>query len=166
MGIYHHHVLAAIYVFVTMACSEHLVKSDQLGEQRIRECHGRNEDCSAEGQKGGKDNILLRLPRIEGVKVGHTQEMELTKGSKHTVRTLSLKPPVFEIPNFFTDEECEMIIDLALEKGMSESPPSQDTDKSADKDPWEEKIKAWDRNKNGFIDKTEIKARFQYLALG
>lgn len=62
-----------------------------------------------------------------------------------------------EIPNFFTDEECEMIIDLALEKGMSESPPSQDTDKSADKDPWEEKIKAWDRNKNGFIDKTDVR---------
>ncbi|KAJ7383007.1 hypothetical protein OS493_031177 [Desmophyllum pertusum] len=42
--------------------------------------------------------------------------MELSKGTTHTVRTLSVQPPVFEIPNFFTDEECEMIIDLALEK--------------------------------------------------
>ena len=62
-----------------------------------------------------------------------------------------------EIPNFFTDEECEMIIDLALEKGMSESPLTQDTDKSADEDPWEVKIKVWDRNKDGFIDKTEVR---------
>lgn len=62
-----------------------------------------------------------------------------------------------EIPNFFTDEECEMIIELALEKGMSESPLSQYSDKSADEDPWEEKIKAWDRNKNEFIDKTEVR---------
>ena len=62
-----------------------------------------------------------------------------------------------EIPNFFTDEECEMIIDLALEKGMSENPLTQDTDKSADGDPWEDKIKAWDKNKDGFIDKTEVR---------
>ena len=62
-----------------------------------------------------------------------------------------------EIPNFFTDEECEMIIDLALEKGMSESPLTQDTDNSADEDPWQDKIKALDRNKDGFIDKTEVR---------
>lgn len=69
MGIYLHHVLATIYVFVTMACSEHIVKSDQLEKQRIRECHGKSEDCSAGRQKGGKHNDLLRLPRITGVKV-------------------------------------------------------------------------------------------------
>ena len=62
-----------------------------------------------------------------------------------------------EIPNFFTDEECEMIIDLALEKGMSESPLTQDTGKSVDEDPWKDKIKAWDKNKDGFIDKTEVR---------
>lgn len=64
---------------------------------------------------------------------------------------------ISEIPKFFTDEECEMIIDLALEKGMSESPLTQDTDKSTDENPWEDKIKAWDRNKDGFIDKTEVR---------
>ena len=73
MGIYLHHVLATIYVFVTMACSEYLVKSDQLGKQRIRECHGKNEDCSTGRQKGGKHNVLLRLPRTEGVKVNNSR---------------------------------------------------------------------------------------------
>lgn len=64
---------------------------------------------------------------------------------------------ITEIPKFFTDEECEMIIDLALEKGMSKSPLTQDTDKSTDENPWEDKIKALDRNKDGFIDKTEVR---------
>ena len=68
-----------------------------------------------------------------------------------------------EIPKFFTDEECEMIIDLALEKGMSESPLTQDADKSADEDPWEDKIKAWDRNKDGFIDTTEVSTRENHI---
>ena len=61
-----------------------------------------------------------------------------------------------EIPKFFTDEECEMIIDLALEKGMSESPLVLETDQSANEDTWKDKIKAWDRNKDGFIDTTEV----------
>lgn len=56
-------------MFVTMACSEQIVKPDQLGKQRIGECHGKNDDCSAGRQKGGKHNDMLRLPRIEGVKV-------------------------------------------------------------------------------------------------
>jgi len=50
-----------------------------------------------------------------------------------------------------------MIIDLALEKGMRESPLTQDTDKSADEDPWEEKIKALDKNEDGFIHKKEVR---------
>lgn len=52
-----------------MACSEQIVKPDQLGKQRIGEFHGKNDDCSAGRQKGGKHNDMLRLPRIEGVKV-------------------------------------------------------------------------------------------------
>ena len=57
-----------------------------------------------------------------------------------------------------------MIIDLALEKGMRESPLTQDTDKSADEDPWEEKIKALDKNEDGFIHKTEV--RIEKKAIG
>ncbi|KAL9950837.1 hypothetical protein ACROYT_G043402 [Oculina patagonica] len=155
MGIYLRHVLATIYVFVNITCRGHMVNCDHLEKQRISECRDKTGDCLAQRQDGERNNIQLRLPRLEGVKVGHTQEMELTKGSKHIVRTLSLKPPVFEIPNFFTDEECEMIIDLALEKGMRESPLTQDTDKNVDEDSWKDKLKDWDKNEDGFIDKTE-----------
>ena len=61
---------------------------------------------------------------------------------------------ITEIPNFFTDDECEMIIDLAMEKGMRESPLTQDT---VDEDSWEDKLKAWDKNEDGFIDKMEVR---------
>ena len=64
---------------------------------------------------------------------------------------------ITEIPNFFTDEECEMIIDLALEKGMRESPQTQHIDNGDDKDSMEDTLKAWDKNDDGFIDKTEVR---------
>lgn len=62
-----------------------------------------------------------------------------------------------EITNFFTDEECEMIIDLAQEKGMSETPLTQDNDQSDNTDSIEDKFKAWDKNEDKFIDKTEVR---------
>lgn len=68
-----------------------------------------------------------------------------------------LQSPFTEIPNFFTDEECEMIIDLAQEKGMSETPLTQDNDQSDNTDSIEDKCKAWDKNEDKFIDKTEVR---------
>ena len=65
-----------------------------------------------------------------------------------------------EIPNFFTDEECEMIIELAQEKGLKESPLSQDTGQTIDKDSVEDLLKEWDKNNDGFVDKTEVRQIF------
>ena len=50
-----------------------------------------------------------------------------------------------------------MIIDLALEKGLSESPLTQDTDKKFVEDSLKDELKAWDKNEDGFIDKTEVR---------
>eukprot|EP00075_Anas_platyrhynchos_P034596 XP_027323849.1 transmembrane prolyl 4-hydroxylase isoform X2 [Anas platyrhynchos] len=61
------------------------------------------------------------LPRLEGIKVGHTQRVELVPGRAHAVRTLSLKPLLFEIPDFLTEEECKLIIHLAQLKGLQKS---------------------------------------------
>lgn len=71
MGIYLRHVLVAIYVFITVTRSDHEVNSDHLDldKQRISECHDGNEDCLAARRNGETDDILLRLPRIDGVKV-------------------------------------------------------------------------------------------------
>ena len=49
-----------------------------------------------------------------------------------------------------------MIIDLALEKGMKETPLMEDPDKSDTDDSIEDKFKTWDQNEDEFIDKTEV----------
>ena len=63
---------------------------------------------------------------------------------------------LIEIPNFFTDEECEMIVELAQEKGLKENPLTQDNDNVIDKDSVEDKLKDWDKNGDGFVDKAEV----------
>ncbi|XP_063797205.1 transmembrane prolyl 4-hydroxylase isoform X2 [Pseudophryne corroboree] len=61
------------------------------------------------------------LPRLEGIKVGHRQKVELVHNKMHDMKTLSLKPLLFEIPNFLTGEECKLLIHLAQLKGLQAS---------------------------------------------
>ncbi|KAM4721116.1 LOW QUALITY PROTEIN: transmembrane prolyl 4-hydroxylase [Rhinophrynus dorsalis] len=61
------------------------------------------------------------LPRLEGIKVGHKQRLELVNNKFHEMTTLSLKPLLFEIPNFLTDDECKLLIHLARLKGLQTS---------------------------------------------
>jgi len=142
--------LSLICVFVIVAHGDHAVKS------QIKQCHDRNGNCIGDQHKRETNDFLLSLPRLETVKLGYTQEMELTEGRTHRMTTLSLHPPVFEIPNFFTDEECEMIVELAQEKGLKENPLTQDNDNVIDKDSVEDKLKDWDKNGDGFVDKAEV----------
>lgn len=65
-----HHVLATIYIFITVIFGEKTVSgSDRLHKQQISECHDNSGDCLAREGNGKTSNILLRLPRINGVKV-------------------------------------------------------------------------------------------------
>ncbi|XP_042311880.1 transmembrane prolyl 4-hydroxylase isoform X1 [Sceloporus undulatus] len=63
----------------------------------------------------------LALPRLEGIKVGHKQRLELVPNKVHSMKTLSLKPLLFEIPDFLSEEECKLIIHLAQLKGLQKS---------------------------------------------
>ncbi|XP_055069353.2 transmembrane prolyl 4-hydroxylase [Misgurnus anguillicaudatus] len=63
----------------------------------------------------------LSIPRIEGIRVGHVQKVSLMPGKVHEMKTLSLKPLLFEIPNFLSAEECGVIVRLAQLKGLMES---------------------------------------------
>ena len=76
--------------------------------------------------------------------------------------TVSFVSRSTEIPNFFTDEECEMIIDLAQEKGLKDSPLTPDTNNIDDKDSIDGILKAWDRNEDGFVDKDEVRFHPRY----
>nr|XP_033782487.1 transmembrane prolyl 4-hydroxylase [Geotrypetes seraphini] len=64
---------------------------------------------------------LAHLRRLEGIKVGHKQKVDLVPNKIHYLKTLSLKPLLFEIPNFLTDEECKLLIHLAQLKGLQKS---------------------------------------------
>lgn len=61
------------------------------------------------------------LARLEGIKVGHEQKVQLVADRDHFIRTLSLKPLLFEVPGFLRDEECRLIIHLAQMKGLQRS---------------------------------------------
>ncbi|KAM9482598.1 transmembrane prolyl 4-hydroxylase isoform 2-T2 [Clarias gariepinus] len=61
------------------------------------------------------------LPRIEGIRVGHVQKVSLVPGKVHEMKTLSLKPLLFEIPGFLSERECAVVMSLAQLKGLVES---------------------------------------------
>uniref|UniRef100_A0A673ILL1 Transmembrane prolyl 4-hydroxylase-like n=1 Tax=Sinocyclocheilus rhinocerous TaxID=307959 RepID=A0A673ILL1_9TELE len=63
----------------------------------------------------------MHLPRIEGIRVGHVQKVSLLPGKVHEMKTLSLKPLLFEIPQFLSEEECGVVVHLAQLKGLMES---------------------------------------------
>uniref|UniRef100_A0A7N8XLS6 Prolyl 4-hydroxylase, transmembrane b n=1 Tax=Mastacembelus armatus TaxID=205130 RepID=A0A7N8XLS6_9TELE len=63
----------------------------------------------------------VSLPRIEGIRVGHVQRVSLVPGKLHEMRTLSLKPLLFEIPGFLSEDECRVVMQLAQLKGLMES---------------------------------------------
>uniref|UniRef100_A0A670YSN0 Transmembrane prolyl 4-hydroxylase n=1 Tax=Pseudonaja textilis TaxID=8673 RepID=A0A670YSN0_PSETE len=61
------------------------------------------------------------LPRLQGIKVGHKQKLQLVPNKIHVMKTLSLKPLLFEIPNFLSEDECKLIVHLAQLKGLQKS---------------------------------------------
>uniref|UniRef100_A0A4W5LN88 Prolyl 4-hydroxylase, transmembrane a n=1 Tax=Hucho hucho TaxID=62062 RepID=A0A4W5LN88_9TELE len=61
------------------------------------------------------------LPRIEGIRVGHVQRVSLKPDRIQEMKTLSLKPLLFEIPGFLSEEECGVVVQLAQLKGLMES---------------------------------------------
>lgn len=64
----------------------------------------------------------FRLPQREAVKVGYTREVNLAIGRTHVLKTLSVNPPIFEVKNFLSYEECEYLIYLAKNEGLQNSP--------------------------------------------
>ncbi|KAK6321163.1 hypothetical protein J4Q44_G00081390 [Coregonus suidteri] len=55
----------------------------------------------------------------------HVQKVSLVPDKVHEMRTLSLKPLLFEIPGFLSEEECRVVVQLAQLKGLMESQDGQ-----------------------------------------
>lgn len=66
----------------------------------------------------------LTLHRFEGIRVGHVQQVSIVPGRNHQMKTVSLKPLLFEIQDFLSEEECRVVVQLARLKGLMESQPT------------------------------------------
>ncbi|KAF3696966.1 Transmembrane prolyl 4-hydroxylase [Channa argus] len=102
------------------------------------------------------------LNRLEGIRVGYVQQVSLVPDRAHEMKTLSLKPLLFEIPGFLSEEECRVVVQLAQLKGLMESQTqalSQGQEES--NQPLlslstEEVFSLLDLNQDGFLQKHEI----------
>ncbi|KAK1802018.1 hypothetical protein P4O66_022257 [Electrophorus voltai] len=98
----------------------------------------------------------FRLPRLEGIRVGHTQMVSLFPERSHSLRTLSLKPFLFEIPGFLSLEECGLVMQLAQLKGMTPSPPPAPLASQEEQLTQDELFRLLDLNQDGLLQKEEI----------
>ncbi|KAF0036166.1 hypothetical protein F2P81_011478 [Scophthalmus maximus] len=102
------------------------------------------------------------LPRIEGIRVGHVQQVSLVPDRTHQMMTLSLKPLLFEIPGFLSEEECRVVVQLAQLKGLMESQiPSPSQAQEESNQPLlslstEEVFSLLDLDQDGLLQKQEI----------
>ncbi|XP_073259502.1 transmembrane prolyl 4-hydroxylase-like isoform X1 [Porites lutea] len=116
-------------------------------------CSAQNPDCFFQRFEN------FKLPRVEPVKVGHIQKINLTEGVEHEMVTAATQPPIFEIPNFLSDEECDHIIQLAKNEGLETSQTVKEGEKhdtmSLGKNT-KEYFKVWDQNRDGQIDMDEM----------
>ncbi|KAJ7337118.1 hypothetical protein OS493_009970 [Desmophyllum pertusum] len=95
-----------------------------------------------------------KLPRLDPVKVGYVRQIELIKEEKpFTVKTLSVKPPIFEIPDFLSEAETKRILDLA-ERGRLEN--SDVFHYSMDALLSQTSFEQWDLNRDGVINSDEV----------
>ncbi|XP_069581789.1 transmembrane prolyl 4-hydroxylase-like [Brachyistius frenatus] len=102
------------------------------------------------------------LPRIEGIRVGHIQQVSLVPDRTHEMKTLSLKPLLFEIPGFLTEEECRVVVQLAQLKGLMDSQATAPSQGQEQSNPpllslsTDEVFSLLDLNQDGLLQKQEI----------
>ncbi|XP_057686161.1 transmembrane prolyl 4-hydroxylase-like [Corythoichthys intestinalis] len=109
-----------------------------------------------------EESHVIRLPRIEGIRVGHIQSVSLMSDRRHKMKTLSLKPLLFEIPGFLSEEECRVVVQLAQLKGLIESQMTADSQGQEESNQPllslsnEEVFSLLDLNQDGLLQKQEI----------
>uniref|UniRef100_A0A3P8PAL5 Prolyl 4-hydroxylase alpha subunit domain-containing protein n=1 Tax=Astatotilapia calliptera TaxID=8154 RepID=A0A3P8PAL5_ASTCA len=102
------------------------------------------------------------LPRIEGIRVGHVQRVSLVPDKTHEMKTLSLKPLLFEIPGFLSEEECRVVVQLAQLKGLMDSQATASSQEQEESNQpllslsTEEVFSLLDLNQDGLLQKQEI----------
>ncbi|KAJ7360406.1 prolyl 4-hydroxylase [Desmophyllum pertusum] len=139
-----------------------------VGDEIENMCSEPSESCH---EKLGTE---LKLVRLDGVKTGHVQWMEVgDEQNSLPLITRAMTPLVFEIPEFLSAEECDHIISLAKNSGLQTSTSGfttydGDLDEDlaiADKDwtltpeqSFAGKFEVWDTNGDGLVNVQEVRA--------
>ncbi|KAI3369413.1 hypothetical protein L3Q82_007636 [Scortum barcoo] len=114
-----------VYIFNVIALLFYVhYSSGQEDASRGRDAPGGDHHQRAEPGRPPSEAEFMRdvvLTRVEGIRVGHVQKVSLVPGKVHEMRTLSLKPLLFEIPEFLSEAECRVVMQLAQLKGLMES---------------------------------------------
>uniref|UniRef100_A0A8C7YXD1 Transmembrane prolyl 4-hydroxylase n=1 Tax=Oryzias sinensis TaxID=183150 RepID=A0A8C7YXD1_9TELE len=111
-----------LYIFNVIALLFYVhYSSGQEDPNRSRDAPSGGRADSTRSPSGGEFLRDVSLTRVDGIRVGHVQKVSLVPGKVHEMRTLSLKPLLFEIPGFLSDDECRVVMQLAQLKGLMES---------------------------------------------
>eukprot|EP00795_Rhopilema_esculentum_P001260 gene1260-15641_t len=107
-----------IFISIPYARKHELLHVDKCtkDENGNEHCFQDDEDepCFYEEQ----EETLFQWDPVER---GYERQLELEEGKIHTLRTVAVKPKLFEILNFLTDEECDHIIEIATTQGLHAS---------------------------------------------
>lgn len=134
--------------------------------------NGEENPCFKDGLYAASSD--MRLPRRDAVAVGHVETIEVDEEKSVQLKTRSVKPPIFEIQDFLSSEECDHLVALATKNGLEESetakasPKQVVTREGTNKTLTEEQMKKYckriaryDSNKDGNITMHEF-AGFVY----
>lgn len=115
----------------------------------------RNDDESSEEVLDEDDLWLFQYDPVE---VGHVQDIEVEDGAVLKMKTLAVNPPIFEIKNFLSSEECEHVKALAVKKGLQTSltVPEKPTLIEAEQEEAREYFGELDQDEDGLVNGTEL----------
>ena len=81
--------------------------------------HDEENPCFKDGQLYSPSSFALT--KREGKALNHVETIQVDGDKSVQLITRSLKPPIFEIPDFLSSEECDQLIKLAKREGLEES---------------------------------------------
>ncbi|KXJ22138.1 transmembrane prolyl 4-hydroxylase isoform X2 [Exaiptasia diaphana] len=87
-----------------------------LSKKAKETCPSTDPNCKLSNEREGD----YRLYQIDGVETGFVQHVKL-QGISYKIITRSMKPLLFEIPDFLSENECDRIVQLANQEGLMDS---------------------------------------------